>query len=579
MNKTVSINLGGFFFHIDEDAYQKLNRYFDAIKRSLSPDGKDEIMSDIESRISELLSEKLVNEKQVVSIKEVDEVIAVMGQPEDYKIDEDTAETSQQTYYTPNYDMPPSRKFYRDGERNVIAGVCAGVAHYFRIDPLWIRIIFILTLFISFGTTLLVYIILWVLIPKAITTTEKLEMTGQPINISNIEKKVKEEIDNISSKFQNVDYDKLGNNAKMGAEKIGTGIGTVFMAIFKALAKVIGAIITVMAAIGLGTIIITFFVMLFTSGMNDSPFYDYGNMFNHTDVPIWIVSILGLFTIGIPVFFIFLLGLKILVDNLKPVGNITKYTLLAIWLISTAFSIYIIAKQATEFGYDGKTMKTEPINITANDTLYVKFRHNEFFAKTVDSHTSYMITQDSTENDVLYSNEVELHFVKTDQKTPYTQIEKVAEGSSISEARKRAEKINYSFELQGNKLILDNYLTTDIPSKFRNQTVKVFIYLPEGIKVSADKSIRHYHHSGYSELYIPYNENTQLYKLEKEELKCLDCPPEEDNGEEHSEGRIVIRNENDSIVISSDSIHNDNVDVDINVDKNGVRFKTTTKKN
>src|SRR5690606_10996867 len=138
MNKTVSINLGGFFFHIDEDAYQKLNRYFDAIKRSLSPDGKDEIMSDIESRISELLSEKLKNDKQVVSIKEVDEVIAVMGQPEDYRIDEDATEPKQQqTYYTPNYDLPPSRKFYRDGDRNIIAGVCAGVAHYFRIDPLW----------------------------------------------------------------------------------------------------------------------------------------------------------------------------------------------------------------------------------------------------------------------------------------------------------------------------------------------------------------------------------------------------------------------------------------------------------
>jgi hypothetical protein len=418
------------------------------------------------------------------------------------------------------------------------------------------------------------------LIPKAITTTEKLEMTGQPINITNIEKKVKEEIDNISSKLQNVDYDKLGANAKSGAEKIGSGIGTIFMAIFKALAKVIGAIITVTAAIGLGAIIITFFVMLFTSGINDSPFYNYGRMFNHTDVPIWVVSILGLFTIGIPVFFIFLLGLKILVDNLKPIGNITKYTLLAIWLISTAFSIYIIAKQATEFGHDGKTMKTEQINVSQNDTLYIKFRHNEFFAKTVDSNTSYMITQDSTENDVMYSNEVELHFVKTDEKAPYMQVERVAEGSSISEARKRAEKISYNFELQGNKLILDNYLTTDIPSKFRNQKVKVFVYLPEGFKIHADKSIRHYHHGEYSEMYIPYNEESHTYQVEKEELKCLDCPPEEGNEDEYSEGSIIIRNDTDTIVISSDSIHNNkNVDVDINVNKDGLRFKTTTKKN
>jgi hypothetical protein len=148
MNKTVSINLGGLFFHIDEDAYQKLNRYFEAIKRSLSPDGKEEIMSDIEGRIAELLAEKLKNDKQVVGSREVDEVIAIMGQPEDYRIDEETAQQSSQTYYTPGYEPIRTKKFYRDGEKNIIAGVCAGIAHYFRIDPLWIRIIFIISLFL-----------------------------------------------------------------------------------------------------------------------------------------------------------------------------------------------------------------------------------------------------------------------------------------------------------------------------------------------------------------------------------------------------------------------------------------------
>lgn len=578
MNKTVSINLGGFFFHIDEDAYQKLNRYFDAIKRSLSPDGKDEIMSDIESRISELLSEKLVSEKQVVSIKEIDEVIAVMGEPEDYKIDEDGSENKQkQTYYTPNYDLPPTRKFYRDGDKNIVAGVCAGVAHYFRIDPLWIRIIFVITLFISFGTTLFVYILLWILIPKAITTTEKLEMTGQPINISNIEKKVKEEIDSISSKFQNVDYDKLGTNAKTGAERLGNGIGNVFMAIFKALAKVIGAIITVFAAVSLGSIIIWFFVMLFTSGLAHSPFFNYGDMINHTEAPLWLVSILCLLVTGIPLFFLFLLGLKILVDNLRPVGNITKYTLLAIWLIAVAFSIYLGIKQATEFSNNGKIMKTEQINMMPKDTLYIKFRHNEYFAKTVDSYSSYEITQDSTDNDIIYSNEVELSFYSTDEASPYIQIEKTSEGSSISEAKKRAEKINYNFDLQGNKLTLDNYFTTDVASKFRNQKVKIFVYLPEGFMVHADKSIRHYQEN-YSALYIPYSEESHLYQLQDDELKCLDCPEDENKGEDNTEARFVLKDDNDSIVISSDSIHIDE-DVDINVDRNGVRIKTRTKKN
>ena len=205
MNKTVSINLGGFFFHIDEDAYQKLNRYFDAIRRSLSPDGKDEIMSDIEGRIAELLAEKLKNDKQVAGIREIDEVIAVMGQPEDYRIDEDTTAGPKSTYSSADYSYTRTRKFYRDGEKAIISGVCAGLAHYFRIDPLWLRIIFVISLFISFGTSIFIYILLWILIPKAITTTEKLEMTGEPINISNIERKVREEIDMVTNRLKDVD--------------------------------------------------------------------------------------------------------------------------------------------------------------------------------------------------------------------------------------------------------------------------------------------------------------------------------------------------------------------------------------
>lgn len=95
MNKTVNINLGGMFFHIDEDAYLKLTRYFDAIKRSLNnSSGQDEIIKDIEMRVSELLTEKQKSEKHVVGLKDVDEVIAVMGQPEDYRI-EDEENTNQ----------------------------------------------------------------------------------------------------------------------------------------------------------------------------------------------------------------------------------------------------------------------------------------------------------------------------------------------------------------------------------------------------------------------------------------------------------------------------------------------------
>jgi hypothetical protein len=97
MNKTVNINLGGMFFHIDEDAYQKITRYFDAIKRSLNnSSGQDEIIKDIEMRVSELLNEKQKSDKHV-GLKDVDEVITVMGQPEDYIIEDETQTINKPT--------------------------------------------------------------------------------------------------------------------------------------------------------------------------------------------------------------------------------------------------------------------------------------------------------------------------------------------------------------------------------------------------------------------------------------------------------------------------------------------------
>ena len=207
MNKTVNINLGGMFFHIDEDAYQKMTRYFDAIKRSLcNSSGHDEIIKDIEMRVSELLNEKQISDKHVIGLKDVDEVIAVMGQPEDYIIEDDT--TASSTYN--NTDNRRTKKLYRDKEKGMIGGVSSGLGYYFGIDAVWIRIVLILLVFAGFGTGILAYIILWIVTPEAITTSEKLEMTGEPVTISNIEKKVREEFDNVSDKFKNVDYDKYG---------------------------------------------------------------------------------------------------------------------------------------------------------------------------------------------------------------------------------------------------------------------------------------------------------------------------------------------------------------------------------
>ncbi len=520
MNKTVNINLGGMFFHIDEDAYQKLTRYFEAIKRSLSnSSGQDEIIKDIEMRIGELIAEKHSNDKQVINLKEIDEVIAIMGQPEDYRLEDDASSEPTGTF---DYAPKRSKKLYRDTEKGMIGGVATGLGHYFGIDAVWLKIMFAIFAIVGFGAGIIAYFVLWIVMPAAMTTSEKLEMTGEPVTISNIEKKVREEFENVSEKFKNANYDKMGNQVKSGADRLAGNIGDVFMTIFKVFAKVLGAILVVVAAATLVSLIVGFFTLGSTS-LVDVPWQNHIDSVNHTNMPLWIIGLLFFLAVGIPFFFLFILGLKLLVNNLKSIGSIAKYTLLALWLIAVAILITLGIKQATEVAFDGKSVVKETINITPNDTLKIKFKFNDYYAKDLYRHNEYIFTQDEKNQDQIYSNEVYFHILKTDEKLPYIQIEKQAEGKSISEAKKRAEAIKYSYTIQGNTIVLDNYLLTETIHKYRSQQIQIFLYLPEGTYVKPDRSVQEFDDSD-NEFFNLHFDGDYLYRVDKSQVKCLDCP-------------------------------------------------------
>lgn len=532
MNKTVNINLGGFFFHIDEDAYQKLNNYFQAIKRSLSPEGRDEIIKDIESRIAELFTQKLKNEKQVVGITEVDEVISVMGQPEDYRVDTEGA-TIEQPFSQGNYNYNPVRKLYRDKESGTFGGVMAGLGHYFNTDPLWLRIIIVLLVFLGFGTGVLIYLLLWILIPRATTTAEKLAMKGEPVNISNIEKKIKEEFSDVQERLKNVDYQGFADKTKAGAERVGNSLGDLLTTVFKVFARVFGAFLLFVSSISLIGLLVGIVISLFTASVVDFPWMSYADLGNHSDVPLWIILILTLVVAGIPLFFLAYLGLKILTQNTRSLDGYVKYTLFAIWLVAIVLMVYLGVKQATEMGYDGKSSQKEMLNITTKDTLFIKFKFNDFYEKSLDYNHNFKITEDENQKEIIYSNSIRLQYIKTDASQPYILIEKVAQGKSIADARNRAEKINYTYKIDKNTVVFDNYFTTGIENKFRNQVVKIYVYLPENMIIKPDNSVDSY--ANYNNLYVPYDENNRSYILKSDELECLDCPNTETDWEDESE--------------------------------------------
>ncbi|MDP5001927.1 MAG: PspC domain-containing protein [Flavobacterium sp.] len=528
MNKTISINLGGFFFHIDEDAYQKLSRYFDAVKRSLSPDGRDEIMKDIESRFAELFQERLKNEKQVVGLLEIEEVILIMGQPEDYKIDDDKTSDQSNSTSSTNY-YYPSKRLYRDKDNGMIGGVMAGLGHYLGVDALWLRILMVI-LFFGFGTGLFVYIVLWILVPEAITTTQKLEMKGQPITISNIEKKVKEGFDDITSKFSNIDHEKIANTAKSGATKIGSTIEEVIMTIFKVIAKIIGSFIVFFSAIALIAIVVTSIILMFSSTMPENYILNHINTPIGLETPLWAQGILFLLGFGIPLFFLFILGLKLMVNNLRSIGNYAKYSLLAIWIIAVGIIISLGINEASQLAFEGKSVQKEVIAIAPTDTLKIKFKNNDFYSKNKYRNHDFKITQDEGDNEIIYSNNVSIEIKKTDATAPYLLIEKLAKGKSTIQAKKRAEKIKYNFKIEGNTLILDNYLLTALENKFRGQEVEIYLYLPKGTVFQTEESYGNYDRSDYD--FFDENEfdtKNPVYKVESDKVRCLNCSAEEVN--------------------------------------------------
>ena len=573
MNKTVNINLGGMVFHIDEDAYQKLSRYFDAIKRSLSnANGQDEIIKDIELRIAELISEKHNSDKQVISIKEIDEIITVMGQPEDYRIEDEANTTSANTYN----DNSTNKKLYRDKENGMVGGVLAGLGHYFGVDKVWLRILLLVMVF-AWGTGVLAYIILWIVMPEAVTTAEKLEMKGEPVTISNIEKKVREEFDTVSEKIKNVDYDKMGNQVKTGAEKFATSIGDVLMNVFKVFAKFLG-IILIMTSLAM---LVILFIGVFTLGSTafiDFPWQDFVNAGNFSDYPIWAFGVLMFIAVGIPFFFLLLLGFKLLSPSIKSIGNITKYTLLALWLIAIGILISIGIKQATEFAVSGRVIKKETIALKENDTLYIKFKHNDYYAKNINEHNDFMITQDSANANVIYSNQVRISILKTDEKLPYLQIEKEAKGKSLSEARKTAETIKYGYKIVGNHLILDNYLLTDFKNKYRDQEVELFLYVPEGTLLKPDSSVQDYDNSDDSFFNLHHSSDNYLYKVGSSQIKCLNCPQEENEWNDIDENDADSKDDTIKEVIlkinGRDIISKKTNTSTIKLDENGILIKT-----
>ncbi|MCG8207285.1 PspC domain-containing protein [Tenacibaculum finnmarkense] len=535
MNKTININLGGFFFHIDEIAYQKLKRYLEAIGRSLSddPQGKNEIISDIEARISELLSERITDARQVVNENDIEEIIVIMGQPEDYAEAEEGY--NDEASYSSKTKKGASKKLFRDGDDKFLGGVCSGIAHYFNIDVIWIRIAFILL--VASGFSPLAYIILWVLLPEAKTTSEKLQMEGEAVNIDNIEKKIRTEFDHlsiklkdgaseISDKISSADYEKLRSQTTSGLQDFIDTIAKIILTLFKVFSKFMGIILILIA----GSMILALLFGAFSIGsleiLNvDNDFVHYPPFFYESILPKWLLAISLFILIGIPMIVLFILGLRILSPSVKKLNTTTVFTLLGVWLISL-FSIgFSGIEYATTHAYNGTNVSKHDITYTKEQPLKIRVVNDD---NIYSNH--YLSNRNNAENVVVndikmkYSNDINIDVRKSETQVAYIEIKKTSEGKKRKQANDNAQAIQYNFKIVNNSIIFDAFFLSAYKNIWKDEEIKATVYIPENTIIYFEDS---------AGKFIDDIKNTQdiydrdmanhHFKMTSKGFECSDC--------------------------------------------------------
>ncbi len=362
MKKTLTVNLANTVYHIDEDAYHILQSYFEKLRKHFTHEkDAEEIMSDIEARVGELFNERLSYGMQVISEKEVNEIIVIMGSPNDF--DNSTNETTgtqetsdnQSTSEGKKFDEPQkvTKRLYRDTEDAFLGGVCNGLSIYLNIDVVFVRLFFVLFIF-AWATTIPIYIVMWIVIREAKTAAQKLEMRGEAPTIENIKNFVKENVERVAT---NAEKELKSERTQTFLQQL----GIVMVSVIQALAKVIMALIGgFFGCLGLSILLAILFSLAISL-----PFILTDNavmpmQINGWQIGNWIyypqftASIL--IFLGIPVVLIaYSVFQKLL--NWKKISKTVNWIIVIVWLISFFTIVYFGANEFIKYNQHSITIQ------------------------------------------------------------------------------------------------------------------------------------------------------------------------------------------------------------------------------
>ncbi|MEN8156387.1 MAG: PspC domain-containing protein [Bacteroidota bacterium] len=491
MKKAIKINLSGIIFHIDDDAYEKLKSYLDTISSHFSNQQESkEVVDDIESRIAELFQERITSENQVITLAIVNEVIDIMGNPED--IADSGEEGEDNTSFHESYSA--GKRLYRDPDNSVIGGVCGGLGAYFAVDPIIFRLLFVVFFFAG-GASIPVYLILWIVLPKAETAAQKLEMRGEKVNVSNLEKKIREEYENVKENVkENVSRAKSSDTykkAESGASDFFEVLGKILLMFIKVILIIIG-ISFVIAGIG---ILIGLITLPFV-GIHMFPFGSYNFSLGDLLIPFTDPLSVTLLTIAVTLLILIpvaamIYGLVKIIFNLKSGNRGLGAGALVLWLVALFTIIGIVAFESNNYSDFGRDSISQELDIDS-DTLYIELNtKQEAYLEDesiIDLDNRWFLLEDAE----AFYGKVNIDIEKAGEERFILDVEKESKGRNWDHARENADNIDYSFRTSGNRLILDPYFSVELDHKWRFPRVETTLRIPEGKVVVLDRETRDY---------------------------------------------------------------------------------------
>jgi len=490
MKKTFTINISGSIFHIDDDAFEKLQKYLHMLNKHFGPaiEGQ-EILQDIEARIAELFLEKTNNKVEVITDFMVDEVIARMGKPEDFmEAGEEESERTQPEATSQEEEPKIRRRLYRDGDSRVLGGVCSGMAAYFNIDTVMMRVIFFLLFFLIGPFNLLLYFILWIVVPKAKTTAQRLEMRGKEATISNIEKSIKEEMTEVGET-----YNKFANaKNEKGVSRIdsfGEVVGSVLRVVLRVIVLLFGAALIIGGIASLIGFITTMAVG--HSFLNGGPWnfgwdsnVDMAALLNNFVSPgAYTVSLIAIsILVGIPILLILFIGTKLLF-RYKTNNRMIGLGTFGLWLAALIALIVVSVNQVGNFGKQTSQTVTQKVDCAQCKTLYLETA-DDLYESLIDDE----ISLDRMKVAMVNGHEKLLgHPRFTIEKSSTGEylllIKKQSRGSSTVDAQKNVEEIEYNFAQKDSTLRFDPYYLLKENAKWRDQEISLTLKVPEGKSV------------------------------------------------------------------------------------------------